>query len=284
MPYLGAHMSIAGGLALAFTRLAQVGGEALQVFVKNQRQWQAPPLKPGDVEEFRRARRANEEVPVAAHNSYLINLAAPKSELVERSIMALADELRRAHLLEIPFLIMHPGSHGGAGIEAGLERLVRHLDRCLSLAGESNRVTILLETPAGQGTGLGASFEELAHVLHHSRYPERLGVCLDTCHVFAAGYDLRTPEAYERTLQQFDRVIGLERLKFFHLNDAKKGLGSRVDRHEHIGMGQIGVAGFQLLLRDGRFADHPMVLETPKDKDLHQDRENLTVLKGLRAC
>jgi deoxyribonuclease IV len=282
MPFLGAHMSIAGGHALAFARLAQVGGQALQIFVKNQRQWQAPALPAAEIEQFRRRWRECGEPPMAAHDSYLINLAASRPEIAERSVLALADELERTSLLGISYLIMHPGSHGGTGLEAGLARFTANLDRALALAPLAKQVTILIETTAGQGADLGSRFEEIAAMITASRYPERLGVCVDTCHIFAAGYDIRTPEVYAETFARFDQTIGLERLKFFHLNDARKDLGSRVDRHEHIGRGKIGLGGFRLLLNDPRFAGLPMVLETPKSKDLHEDAANLTILRGLR--
>lgn len=283
MPLLGAHMSIAGGHALAFERLAQVGGEALQIFVKNQRQWRTAPLKKEAIAAFRAAWQDHNRLPVAVHDSYLINLAAPDPELAARSVVALADELTRAGLLGIPYLIMHPGAHGGDAVEAGLARFTANLDLALAEAGPANEVMVLLETTAGQGTGLGSRFEELAAVIQASRFTDRLGVCLDTCHLFAAGYDIRTPATYAATFAEFDRVVGLERLHFFHLNDAKKELGSRVDRHEHIGRGKIGREGFRLLLNDPRFAAHPMVLETPKSKDLHEDKANLAVLRGLLA-
>jgi deoxyribonuclease IV len=196
-------------------------------------------------------------------------------------VVALVDELARTDLLGIPYLIMHPGSHGGQGLHSGLARFTARLDQALELAGPANRVTVLLETTAGQGTGLGSRFEEIAAMIEGSRYQERLGVCIDTCHIFAAGYDLRTPEAFAETFAQFDRIIGMPRLRFFHLNDAKKGLGSHVDRHEHIGKGMIGLLGFRLLLNDPRFAHIPMVLETPKSKDLHEDVENLAIIKAL---
>jgi deoxyribonuclease IV len=281
MPFLGAHMSIAGGHSLAFDRLAQVGGQALQIFVRNQRQWQAPPIQAAEAARFRRRWRESGELPVAAHSSYLINLAAADPAIAERSVVALVDELARAHLLDIPHLIMHPGSHGGQGVQAGLARFTTNLDRALEMAGPANRVTLLLETTAGQGAGLGCRFEEIAAMIEGARRQERLGVCLDTCHIFAAGYDLRTPEAYAETFALFDRIIGLARLKFFHLNDAKKGLGSHVDRHAHIGQGLIGLQGFRLLINDPRFARLPMVLETPKSKDLHEDALNLAVLGDL---
>ena len=282
MPLLGAHMSIAGGLRLAFTRIRRVKGEALQIFLSNQRQWKTPPLTSEMIEDFRLEWEKNQPIVVAAHDSYLINLAAPDQTTVERSVNAFADELVRAAALEIPFLITHPGSHLGQGVKSGLERFVHHLDSAITLSGTST-VSVLIETTAGQGTNLGAQFEEIAFILSESRHRDRLGVCFDTSHAFAAGYDLRTPETYEETLSLFDRIIGLQRLKFFHLNDSKRPLASRVDRHEHIGRGEIGLQGFRLLLNDPRFQNHPMVLETPKGKDLKEDKKNLRVLRSLIA-
>ena len=282
MPLLGAHMSIAGGVHLAFARLSQVGGEALQVFLRNERRWQTPPLTQEAVARFRQAHEESGRMPLAAHDSYLINLAAPDPLLQERSMAAFADELERAEALGIPFLVTHPGSHLGQGVEAGLERFVQGMDRAIALSRTSSLV-VLIETTAGQGTNLGSSFEEIAFILGRSRHGDRLGVCLDTCHCFAAGYDLSTPRAYEETVRGFDRIIGLRRLTFFHLNDSKGGLGSRLDRHEHIGKGKIGLAGFQLVLNDVRFRGHPMVLETPKGKDLKEDKKNLKVLRSLMS-
>ena len=176
---------------------------------------------------------------------------------------------------------MHPGSHVGSGLELGLHQLTANLDRAFALADDASSVIVLLETTAGQGTGLGSSFEELAHVINNSAYGKRLGVCFDTCHAFAAGYDISTKTGYEKTFTAFDKIVGLDRLKFFHLNDSKKGLGSRVDRHEHIGKGEIGLEGFRLLMNDPRFADHPMVLETPNEKDLMDDIKNIQLLRSL---
>ena len=280
MPLFGAHMSVAGGLANAFERIGRVNGKALQIFTKNQRQWFAAPLTDEEIVDFNAARRKWGDLPIGAHDSYLINLANPEEKAASRAVNAFSDEIHRCAQLDIPYLIMHPGSHLGAGIESGLAALTANLDRAIAKAA-SGSVTILLETTAGQGTGLGSRFEELAYVLEHSRYTEQLGVCLDTCHIFGAGYDIRTPLVYEQTIQEFDRVIGLERLKFFHINDSKKELASRVDRHEHIGQGHIGLSGFKLLVNDLRFAGLPMVLETPKQKDLAEDRKNLAVLKQL---
>ena len=280
MPYLGAHMSISGGLYKAIQRIQKVGGTALQIFSKNQRQWRVPSLTEESIQTFKEEWQKWGRYPVAVHTSYLINLAAKNKDILKRSVSAFADELKRAALLGIPFVIIHPGSHGGEGVKTGLKKVVQSLDRSLELS-ETTEVMILLETTAGQGTNLGASFEELAFILEKSKYQEKLGVCVDTAHIFAAGYDLRTPTAYARTFDLLEKNIGLSRVRFFHLNDSRTALGSRKDRHEHIGQGQIGLAGFKLLLNDPRFQDHPMVLETPKGKDLLEDIENLKVLNSL---
>ncbi len=279
MPYLGAHESVAGGLHLAFDHIRSVGGEALQIFTRNQRQWKPKPVSEEEQILFAAAWQENKALPVASHASYLVNLASGKEELVEKSITAFADELERCQLLNIPFVVMHPGSHGGDGVERGLERFTKNLDIAINRA--DNDVTILLETTAGQGTALGSQFEELAAILRSSANSSKLGICVDTCHIFAAGYDIRSPENYLQTMETFDQLIGIERIRFFHLNDSKKGLGSRVDRHEHIGKGAIGTEGFANLLNDPRFADHPMTLETPKGKDLQEDRDNLQTLRNL---
>lgn len=281
MPYLGAHESVSGGLHNAFAHIRKVGGESLQIFTRNQRQWQAAPLTREEMDLFREEWEASGRMPVAAHASYLINLGSSDAEQAGKSVASFTGELERCDLLGIPYAIIHPGSHGGEGIETGLRNVVHNLDRVLAGTGKGSTVKVLLETTAGQGTGLGSSFEEIAWILGRSAFPERLGVCLDTCHIFTGGYDIRTPEAYHRTFAGFDRQIGLDRLRFFHLNDAKKELGSRVDRHEHIGKGRIGLEGFRLLLNDARFAGHPMTLETPKGKDLREDIENLKVLRSL---
>ncbi len=280
MPLLGAHMSIAGGLDLAFARIQEVKGEALQIFLSNQRQWKRYPLTEEMAARFREHWEESGRMPVAAHDSYLINLAASDPVMLEKSVDAFAGELKRAAILGIPFLITHPGSHLGQGVEAGLEHFVHNLDRAITLS-KATEVTVLIEITAGQGTNLGSSFEEIDFILNRSQYGHALGVCFDTSHSFAAGYDIRTPEAYEKTFSKLDQIIGLDRLKFFHLNDSKRPLGSRVDRHEHIGRGEIGLEGFRLLLNDQRFQNHPMVLETPKGKDLKEDKKNLRVLRSL---
>ena len=284
MPLLGAHQSIAGGLHLAFDRILQVGGESLQIFTANQRQWRANPISADDVRLFQEKRQAAGNMPVASHASYLINLATTEPDKAEKSITAFAEELRRCRQLGIELVVIHPGSHGGAGVEAGLHAVARNLELTLERSGALDaNLTILLETTAGQGTALGSQFEELGWLLHHSRYSERLGVCVDTCHIFAAGYDLTTAAGYAQTMAQLEQHIGCGRVRFFHLNDSKKGCGSRVDRHEHIGFGQIGLEGFRCLLNDPRFHHHPMTLETDKGPDLAEDLANIGRLRALLA-
>ena len=274
-------MSVEGGLHKAFERISIVKGESLQIFSKNQRQWNVPQLSTSEIEQFKEAWKQWGNGPVAVHDSYLINLANPDTKKSNRAIAAFAEEINRTGSLSIPYLIMHPGSHVGSGVEKGLEHLTANLDRAFEKAENATSVMVLLETTAGQGTGLGSSFEELAHVIKNSKYSDRLGVCFDTCHTFAAGYDIGTNTGYNKTFSDFESIIGLDRLKFFHLNDSKKELGSRVDRHTHIGKGFIGLKGFRLLMNDPRFAAHPMVLETPKEKDLKEDVENLALLRSL---
>ena len=284
MPLLGAHESIAGGLHLAFDRIERVGGAALQIFTVNQRQWRSAPLEPEAIRRFRERWAQCGGMPVASHASYLINLAAGAPDMAEKSAAAFVEELRRCLQLGIAFVVIHPGSHGGAGVEAGLARAARQLELVLERAGAlDSDLKILLETTAGQGTSLGGRFEELGRLLAASRFSAHLGVCVDTCHIFAAGYDLRTAEGYGRTMAELERHVGVDRIHFFHLNDSKKECGSRVDRHEHIGEGCIGPDGFRFLLNDSRFARLPMVLETDKGDDLAEDAENLRRLRTLAA-
>ena len=282
MVLLGAHQSIAGGLHRAFDRINLVGGESLQIFTSNQRQWRSAPLPPEDVLLFKNKWEQSGRMPVASHASYLINLASVGGETAVRSVVALIEELQRCLQLGIDYLVLHPGSHGGAGPEAGLAEVVRNLDCALERAGVlDSSLRVLLETTAGQGTALGSRFEELGWLLGQSRHSDHLGVCVDTCHIFAAGYGLDNREAYEGTFADLERHIGCGRIHLFHLNDSQKALGSRVDRHEHIGEGLVGLDGFRYLLRDPRFSHHPMILETPKGKDLEEDKRNLRVLRGL---
>jgi len=282
MPLLGAHESIAGGLHLAFDHIAKVGGESLQIFTANQRQWKSKPLSEEDIRAFRAAWQQHGFMAVASHASYLINLAADDPDKVEKSIAAFSQELIRCTQLGIPLVVIHPGSHGGRGIEAGLASVNRNLEEVLVRSGAlESDLKILLETTAGQGTSLGSTFEELGYLLRHNRFPKHLGVCVDTCHIFAAGYDLRTQETYEQTMTALDEHIGLDQVHLFHLNDSQKDCGSRVDRHAHIGEGCIGLEGFRLLLNDHRVHHLPMTLETDKGPDLAEDRENLKRLRAL---
>jgi deoxyribonuclease-4 len=274
-------MSIAGGIHLAFDRLDEIRGDALQIFTTNHRRWRPGKLGAGEIKLFRSRWQESGRPPVAAHDIYLINLAAKDELILSMSIAAFAEELNRCADLGIPYLVTHPGAHLGEGIEAGLVRFVENLDRAIEASGVKP-VSVLIENTAGQGSSLGSSFEEISFILRNSRFGKTMGVCYDTSHGFAAGYDMRDEEAYGLTLSRFDETIGIDRLAFFHLNDSKAELGSRVDRHEHIGKGKIGLKGFALLLNDPRFRDHPMVLETPKGKDLKEDKENMRILRSLQ--
>lgn len=268
---LGAHVSTAGGVHAAPARAAALPARAFQVFTKNQNQWAGKPLVEEDVARWRSELAAHglEARHVCSHDSYLINLAAVDPEVRRRSVAALVDEIERAGRLGIPLLVMHPGSHLGAGEAAGLAAVARELDACLEKAGAGRHgdacagVTLCLETTAGQGTNLGHRFEHLRDILAASRYPQRLAVCLDTCHVFAAGYALEPPAAWRRTLAALDAAVGLPRVRVAHLNDSKREFGSRVDRHERIGRGAIGTAPFRRLLREKRLAHALKVLEIP---------------------
>ncbi len=277
---LGAHESIAGGLHTAFERGQSVGCDALQIWVKNSRQWTATPLTGEEIRLFQEAQAATGIQPVVAHAAYIINPAAPDEALRRKSLAALILELERCEALGIPYLVLHPGSHTGAGEAEGLRLVAQALGEAHA-ATPGYRVQILLEATAGQGTNLGYRFEQLAYLLEQTPQGDRLGICLDTCHLFGAGYELRTPEGYAETIAAFEQTIGLARLKAWHLNDSKNGLGSRKDRHEHIGQGALGLEAFRLLLHDPRLEGLPGLLETDKSDDLHEDRENLATLRAL---
>ncbi len=281
MPNLGAHVSTAGGLHTAFERAATATCNVVQIFSKNQRQWNAKPLTTSDIDQFRSAHTAWGGGPLIVHDSYLINMASPDDALWERSIAAFQVELERCEQLGVQALVTHPGAHVGAGEEAGLERFGAALRRILD-QGSGGTTKILLETTAGQGTCLGHSFEHLARLIELSNGHERVGICFDTCHVLAAGYDFRTPATYAATFAELERLVGLERLQAFHLNDSKGDLGSHLDRHTHIGAGNVGLEGFRLIMNDPRFAHIPMVLETPKEPDETADQKNLQTLRDLR--
>jgi deoxyribonuclease-4 len=280
MQLLGAHMSIAGGHALAIDRATACSMTACQIFTKNANQWTAKPIDPAAAEAFR-ARVAESNVgAVVAHDSYLINLASPDDALRERSIAAFRDEMTRCNLLGVRWLVSHPGAHMGAGVDRGVHRVVDGLNRVFADEPQL-AVTVLLETTAGQGSTLGRSFEELAAVLGGIEDQTRVGVCFDTCHVFAAGYEIRDEASYAQTMHAFDEIVGLDRLQLFHLNDSKKGLGAKVDRHAHIGEGELGLAPFRFILTDERFRGRPGILETPKDEDPADDHRNMACLRSL---
>jgi len=277
---LGAHMSIAGGVENAVLRGQSVGCEAIGMFTKNNNQWKAKPLKPDDADRFNAALGETGIHPVVAHTSYLINLASPDVALWKKSIAAMVDELQRCELLGIPYLVLHPGSHMGKGVDWGIQRLAdafNHIHRTLP----NLRVMTLLEQTAGQGTNLGHTFEELARMRELIEEKTRIGFCVDSCHLFAAGYDLRKPETYAEVFKQFDDVAGIAHIKAWHLNDCKADLGARVDRHEHIGKGKLGKAAFRNILNDPRWRDLPGILETPKGPEMKEDVMNLRVLRGL---
>jgi deoxyribonuclease-4 len=282
MPLFGAHMSIAGGCHNALTAAHQHEFDTVQLFTKNNNQWDARELTAQDIEQFHGTLKSTKLRFATAHDSYLINLASPDPVLYQRSLEAFVIEVERAESLGLSYLVMHPGTPTDGDDAAGIQRIVKALDdvhaRC-----HACRVKILLETTAGQGKSLGWRFEHLAAILDSVKQSRRLGVCLDTCHVFAAGYALATAREYENTMRSFDRLIGLSRLKVLHVNDSKKPLGSRVDRHEHIGKGHLGLEAFRLLVNDPRFQKVPMIMETPKEGPNDEDMDviNLDTLRAL---
>ena len=274
----GAHMSVAGGLGQAFPRALAVGANAVQIFTKNANRWSAPPVTAEEQLAFRAAWQQSGIGPVMVHDAYLINLAATDEANWARSKAAMREELQRCADLGIPWLIAHPGAHVGAGVEAGITRIRAALHEIF--AESDPGVRLLLENTAGQGSYLGGEFSHLAQLM--DGFGERVGVCFDTCHAHAAGYDLASAEGYEQTMAEFAREVGFERLFAFHLNDSQKGCGNRVDRHAHIGEGTIGCDGFARMVRDERFFHLPMVLETPKGDDGEEmDRVNLALLRKL---
>lgn len=281
MKYFGAHMSISGGHALAIDRALACDMSALQIFTKNQRQWKASPIDPEAAELFRQRYKESGLKQVVAHDSYLINVGSPDPELWEKSRAALQDELVRCDQLGVPYLVAHPGAHMNEGVDAGVARIAEAINR-VHLELPDGEAMVLLETTAGAGTVIGRTFEELAMIIDQVDDKDRMGVCFDTCHVFAAGYEIRNEADYKKTMQSFDEVIGLERLKAFHLNDSQNALGTRKDRHADIGDGEIGLDAFGFIVNDKRFADVPGLLETPKDSDDDgSDMRNIATLTGL---
>ena len=282
-------MSTAGGIYTAYQRGQDATCDSMLIFTKSNRQWKAKPLTDEDVAAYKEAAATFSHIqPVAIHASYLINIASPDDDLWEKSCEALKIEVERAGLLGIPLLTFHPGSHMKSSVEEGLAKIAQGLKRVLAeTAVTAPHTTICLETMAGQGTHLGHRFEHLASILEQADGRERLGVCLDTCHIFAAGYDIRTPETYAKTLAEFDHIVGLNHIRCFHFNDSKHELGSRKDRHEQIGQGFIGLSGFANFVNDPRWANHPAHLETDKTakdengNEIDMDVKNLNVLRSL---
>jgi deoxyribonuclease-4 len=279
-PLLGAHMSIAGGVGNAFLEGQKVDCDAIQIFTKSSRQWASKPLEKEEIAQFHANRKATGIAAVIAHDSYLLNLGSPDAGLRKRSIAAFIDEMERSEVLGVTNLIAHPGAHVGAGEVEGIKTIAKSLDE-VHRACPKFEVKVTLEITAGQGSNLGYRFEQIGAMIDATKESDRIRVCFDTEHAFAAGYDLRTKEGYERTFSEFDDAIGIKLLAAFHLNDSKKEFHSRVDRHDHIGQGFIGVEAFRLLMNDERFWGLPMCLETPKGPDLKEDRENLTLLRSL---
>jgi deoxyribonuclease-4 len=276
-------MSIAGGVHLALERGRSIGCGAVQLFVKSSNQWRAKELTDEEIGLFRE--KSSEFTPgfIIAHTSYLINIASPDPALLKKSTDALLVELRRCALLGIPYLVLHPGSHRGAGIERGIETIASAINSVYA-ATEGDGTSILLENTAGAGNTIGSTFEELASIIGLIEDKSRAGICYDTCHGFTAGYDIRTKRKYNATFRALDGAVGLKYLRAFHLNDSLREFGSHRDRHTHIGRGEIGTEAFSYLVNDGRFMDRPMVLETPKGPDMKEDIENLAILRGLRKA
>lgn len=280
---LGCHLSISGGLDQAIARAETLQINALQIFSHNARSWKMGALNPEEAQKFIERRRQSRVEYAVIHTIYLINLASPDPRIFGLSVQALRDEVQRAGELNIPHVTTHIGAHMGQGVDAGLERIVHALDHVLAspAAQHAPGVKILLENSAGEGTELGAQLAELGAVLNKIKDKSRVGVCVDTCHAFCAGYDLTTPEGLEKTLTELERTVGLERLELVHLNDSKFPLGSRRDRHEHIGQGYIGSEGFRLLVNHKALREKPFILETPKDDD-SSDPTNLARVRALR--
>jgi deoxyribonuclease-4 len=278
--YLGAHVSISGGIHNAPERGVQSGCGVIQVFTQNASQWRGKPLTDADAALFREAMAASALHEAVSHDIYLINLAAAPGEVRDKSLAAFAEEMKRCARLGIGKIVMHPGAHLGDGEAVGTERICAAFDELFDRVPDYTG-RILLETTAGQGSNLGYTFAQLRAIIDGTSHRDRFAVCYDTCHTFAAGYDITTAEGCRRVFSEFDDVIGLDRLQCFHMNDSKKGLGCRVDRHEHIGQGAMGLEGFRFIMNDPRFAAVPKVLETPKGDDDEMDRINLRTLRDL---
>ncbi|MCI0744503.1 MAG: deoxyribonuclease IV [Verrucomicrobia subdivision 3 bacterium] len=277
----GAHMSSSGGAWKALQRGISIGCDIIQIFVKNNMQWFGKPCPPDQLALYANELSAQKLAAVFGHTGYLINLGAPACENRDKSVKSLIQEIGFATDLGLPFLVMHPGAHLGRGEEAGLKQIIAGLNE-VSRATKASPVRIALENTAGQGTCLGNDLRHLAAIYEGVNHPERLAVCLDTCHLFAAGYDIRSRKGWDAAIAEIDSLVGLEQIVAFHLNDSKTDLGSRIDRHAHIGQGKIGKQAFRHVVNDPRFRDAPGCLETPKSADLHEDIQNLKILRSLR--
>lgn len=277
---LGAHMSNAGGVHKAVERGISIGCTTMQLFVKNNVQWSAKPLAENDLASYKKLLSESNIGPVVVHDTYLINLCAKDQTILKKSRAALKDEFDRAEQLGVEYLNFHPGAHMGQGEREGIKLIAESLN-LIHEQTRGYRVKSVLEATAGQGSALGYRFEQLQQIIELVEEKERMAVCIDTCHIFAAGYDISTEKGYERTFEEFDAIIGLDRLVAFHVNDSKRECGSRVDRHTHIGQGRIGLEGFRLLMNDPRFVKIPKILETPKGPDMKEDVENMRVLRSF---
>lgn len=279
MGLLGAHVSIAGGVKNAPLNGEKIGCNAIQIFTKNQRQWSAKPYEDEEIKEYFKNLKKTEIKKVVAHSSYLINLASPNEDIFKKSTDALIDDLNRCEKLKIPFEVVHPGSHLGEGIEKGIEKIIKGIDIVFKKVSGSG---IALETVAGQGTNIGFRFEHLRDIINGVKEKNRVFVCFDTAHTFEAGYDIRTEKGFRKVLDDFNKIIGIEKLVVFHLNDSKTPLSSNVDRHENIGKGLLGLEPFKLLVNSKEFKEHPMILETPGGDDMYiEDLKTLNLLKSL---
>lgn len=277
MHILGVHLSISGGMHNALEKAGELGIQAVQIFLKNSNRWVAKPYSEEDIRHFNEARSRFPGIRIVAHTGYLINLAG-EGDTLTKSIDALGDEIQRASLLGIDSLVLHPGSHGGRGLESGIERIAESLNQLLD---RKQNPIILLETTAGQGHSIGHRFEHLGSIIDRISLQSKIGICIDTCHIFAAGYDFTEKNKLQSVIKEFDDLIGLKRLRLIHLNDSKRECGSRVDRHEHIGKGRIGTAGFRSLLNSPKLEHIPFILETPKFNDDEADKMNLEALRKL---
>jgi len=281
---IGAHMSISGGLHKALLQGKELGCDTIQIFTKSNMQWKARDLTQEEIDTFKQTQDETGITPVVGHDTYLINLASPDKETYRKSVDSFTMELLRSEAIGLPYLVMHPGAHMDKGEKWGLKRIATSLNTVFK-GTKGTKVQVLLETTAGQGSNLGYTFEHLAQIMDMVDEPERVAVCYDTCHAFVAGYDIRTKKAYNATMREFDRIIGLKKLTVFHINDAKNDLGSRVDRHEHIGKGRLGLDAFRFVLTDAKFKNAPKILETPKGetKGRSWDEMNLATLRSLIA-